>query len=280
MAIFKANYVKRGKTEKSLAKAAVRYIQHRRGKDGEKISRDLFNADGLMDRYEVYRTIDEAPKGSLFYRFVLSPDPKREDRNHDLDMREIAMRTMVTLEDRLGTSIRWVGAVHDDHAPHLHAHLVAIVPQRLNVEDLDALRARTTEASLEQRHYLDLMLAHERERPYLLPTFAEGDWENPASPPRYTTGKPVSTGLKYASLGKSQYARRETKRRQAKAFWHSPRGRPLRALTTCVCPRCQSVHIHNTRDPVHTCSCGLTLHQQKQQKLSRERGGKGAGWGL
>jgi hypothetical protein len=99
MAIFKANYVKRGKTEKSFAKAAARYIQHRRGFEGHTITRDLFNADGTLTRQEVYRTIDEAPKGSFFYRFIISPDPKREDHHHDLDMRDIAERTMVTLEE-------------------------------------------------------------------------------------------------------------------------------------------------------------------------------------
>ena len=45
MAIFKANYCKRGKTERDLAKASVRYIQHRAGKEGEKITRDLFGSD-------------------------------------------------------------------------------------------------------------------------------------------------------------------------------------------------------------------------------------------
>jgi hypothetical protein len=119
VAIFKANYCKRGRTERSLAKASVRYIQHRAGFEGEKISRDLFGSDGVMDRYQAYRMIDEAAKGSFFYRFVLSPDPKREDRNHDLDMRDIARHTILALEDRFDQPILWVGAVHDDHAPHL-----------------------------------------------------------------------------------------------------------------------------------------------------------------
>src|SRR5438445_8697084 len=117
MAIFQANYVKRGKTAKALAKASVRYIQHRRGKDGETLTRTLFGSDGVMERYEAYQMIDEAKKGSLFYRFVLSPDPKKEDHNHDLDMRDIARQTILALEERLGQSMLWVGAIHDDHAP-------------------------------------------------------------------------------------------------------------------------------------------------------------------
>jgi hypothetical protein len=276
MAIFKANYVKRGKTARDLAKANIRYIQHRRGKDGERITRTLFNTDGAMDRYEAYQMIDEAKKGSLFYRFVLSPDPKREDRNHDLDMRDIAMQTMLALAERLDQSILWVGAVHDDHAPHLHAHLLAIVPQKLNVKDLEILRQATSEAALEQRHFLDMLRTHERERPYPLPTFAPTYRNVHPTAHRYTRGNPTATGLKYASLGKSTYAGKQAKQQQTHAFWHTSRGSPVPKLQTCTCPRCQAVHIHNTRDPVHTCSCGLTLHRQKQPALTPTR--KGAGW--
>jgi hypothetical protein len=257
MAIFKANYCKRGKTERTLAKASVRYIQHRAGKDGEKISRDLFGSDGVMTRYQAYRMIDEAKKGSFFYRFVLSPDPKREDRNHDLDMRDIARQTILALEEYLDQSILWVGAVHDDHAPHLHAHLIAIVPRKLTVADLTMLRGATTEAALEQRHYLDLLRGLERERPYPLPAFADTH--------RYSTGKPLPTGLKYARFGRSVAARREAAYAHRQAFWQSSRASPFPRLFTCVCPRCQTMHIHAARNLEHTCSCGLPLHRQKER---------------
>jgi hypothetical protein len=264
VAIFKANYCKRGKTERSLAKASVRYIQHRAGFEGEKITRDLFGSDGLMDRYQAYRMIDEAPKGSYFYRFVLSPDPKREDRNHDLDMRDIARHTILALEERLDQSILWVGAVHDDHAPHLHAHLIAIVPQKLTVADLTMLRGAETGAALEQRHILDLLAGLERERPYPLPAFAH----------QYSTAKPVPTGLKYARLGRSVAAKRETAYRQRHAFWQPSRASPFLRLYTCICPRCQTMHIHTAPKVEHTCSCGLTLHRQKERSLFTKRRGR------
>src|SRR3982750_5032295 len=85
MAIVKANFVKRDKSAKGRAKASIRYIQHRRGKDGETITRTLFGSDGEMSRADAYQMIDEAGKGSLFYRFVLSPNPKGADNTHDLD---------------------------------------------------------------------------------------------------------------------------------------------------------------------------------------------------
>src|SRR3954464_354159 len=97
MAIVKANFVKRDKSAKGRAKATIRYIQHRRGKDGEAISRTLFGPDGPTSRDEAYRMIDESDEKSLFYRFVFSPDPKREDERRDLDMRDLCLETMQPL---------------------------------------------------------------------------------------------------------------------------------------------------------------------------------------
>jgi hypothetical protein len=48
MAIVKSNYVKRGKGEKGRAKATIRYIQHRRDRDGERVNRTLFGYDGTL----------------------------------------------------------------------------------------------------------------------------------------------------------------------------------------------------------------------------------------
>src|SRR5260370_40214134 len=96
MAIVKATYTKSSKG----AKASIRYIEHRPGRDGAKITRNLFGMDGLIGRFEAYRMIDEAEKGSFFFRFVISPDPKGEDSGRDLFLREITERTMFTLEDR------------------------------------------------------------------------------------------------------------------------------------------------------------------------------------
>ncbi len=52
-------------------KASIRYIQHRRGKDGQKVARSLFGIDGELERQQAYTMIDEAKKGTRFYRLVL-----------------------------------------------------------------------------------------------------------------------------------------------------------------------------------------------------------------
>ena len=169
MAIVKAMYTK----SSAGAKASIRYMEHRPGKDNEKITRTLFGSDGLMGRWQAYRMIDEAEKGSLFFRFVISPDPKQEDAEKDLHLREVTEQTMQKLEDRLHKEVQWIAAEHNDHAPHRHVHIVAVVAGRLNVQDFQALRATATEACLAQRHERDLareQKERERER-------EEAQWE-------------------------------------------------------------------------------------------------------
>src|SRR5437868_14718297 len=97
MAIVKANYTKKAKG----AKAHIRYIEHRPGKDNAKITRTLWGVDGKMERSEAYHMIDEAQKGSYFFRFVISPDPKTEDTERDIFLRDLTEHTMLGLEDRL-----------------------------------------------------------------------------------------------------------------------------------------------------------------------------------
>jgi len=60
------------------------------------------------------------------------------------------------LEERLKQQVQWVAAEHDDHAPHRHVHIVAVVAGRLNVQDFQALRLEATQACLNQRHERDL----------------------------------------------------------------------------------------------------------------------------
>ncbi len=155
MAIVKANFVKRNKQERAGAKDNIRYIQHRAGKDGQKITRQLFGIDGAMERQEAYQMIDEAEKGSIFFRFVITPDPKEEDKRQDLNMRELTERTMQKLQEKMQKPIQWVGAVHSDHRPHRHIHILAIVPDKLYTQDFQNMRDQATAVCLEQRKELD-----------------------------------------------------------------------------------------------------------------------------
>ena len=153
MAIVKARYTK----SSAGAKASIRYIEHRPGKDGVKVTRTLFGSDGAMERRQAYQMIDEAEKGSVFFRFVISPDPKQEDTEHDLRLREVTEKTMLRLEEQLHKQVQWVATEHDDHAPHRHVHVIAVVAGRLNAQDFQALRQTATEQALFQRKERDLL---------------------------------------------------------------------------------------------------------------------------
>jgi hypothetical protein len=166
MAIVKTSYTK----SRAGAKAHIRYIQHRPGKDGSKIRRTLFGHDGVMGRQQAYRMIDAAGKGTVFFRIMISPDPTLEDTQKDLHLWEITEQTMLRLEERLQKEISFVAAEHSDHRPHRHVHVLAMVAGRLNTQDLQALRETATEASLLQRKARDLAQEQQRER-------EEAQWE-------------------------------------------------------------------------------------------------------
>jgi hypothetical protein len=152
MAVVKATYTK----SRGGAKAAIHYMQHRPGQDGVKITRELSDHNGIMERSQAYRMIDEAEKGTVFFRIVISPDPAKEDTERDLRLAEITAQTMLHLEERLKMEVPYVAAEHDDHAPHRHVHVLAVVNGRLNTQDFQALRQTATEAALIQRQECDL----------------------------------------------------------------------------------------------------------------------------
>jgi hypothetical protein len=157
VAVIKANYVKRGRGDRRRAKDNLRYITHRRDREGIKITRDLFGFDGSLSKLTVYRMVDEAPKkGTYFYRMILSPDPRREDRYKDLDLRNLTIATMLKLEERYGKPIQFVAAIHDDHAPHRHVHaLVILNGRRLTRSDFASLRDHARNRALTERRFRD-----------------------------------------------------------------------------------------------------------------------------
>src|SRR6266704_1471567 len=152
MAIVKASYTRK----RAVAKAAIRYIENRPGKDGSRIVRTLFKADGKVDRREVYTMIDQADKHSYFFRLVISPDPQSEYNDKNLSLREITERTIQSLEDRFQQPLQWVAAVHADHTDTRHVHAIAIVPERLNVQDFQRMRSAATGEARAQLRQLEL----------------------------------------------------------------------------------------------------------------------------
>src|SRR5947209_18846196 len=160
MAVFVMNYTQ----SKGAAKANIKYIQHRPGKERAKITSTLFGWDGAIGRYDAYRMVDEAEKGSSYFRIKISPDPKTEDTRRDLSLREVTETIMQTFEERIQRAVQWVAAEHDDPTPKRHVHVLAVSRCRLYREDLQAIIQKATEVCLEQRKELDLAREQQAQR--------------------------------------------------------------------------------------------------------------------
>ena len=265
MAVIKANYVRRGKGERETAKANIRYIQERPGRDKEKLTRPLFGSAGFQGRHEVYQFIDEAAKqGRYFYRFKFSPDPATEDTKRDLNMRRLTRRMMLRLEKRLKTVIPWAGALHDDHTDIRHVHILAALPRRLQKYELEALIQEATVLCRDQRRDLDF--GKERTQ-----------WRDSARrTEKYQSVLPdmVRHATTHQTMKKSRHFQIPAYSQFQSPVHPFGRVRILKTHTSCTCPRCHFPQSHDAHG-AHTCvSCGLNLHKKKELSLQR----KGRGW--
>jgi hypothetical protein len=260
--IIKANYCKRGRGDRARAKATVRYITHRRDRDGNKITRDLFGFDGYLSKDTAYRMIDEAPqKGRYYYRIIVSPDPRREDRYKDLDLQTLTRAAMLKLEERYSKAIQFVAAIHDDHSPHRHVHTLVIHNgRRLTREDFAMLRNYGKQRTLLKRRFLDrqrrLELLRERSRSYRHP-FVDGR----------NTGvfHPASSQKTQQSHPRGYAARREQTRGH---FSHPPV--TLCSYTCPVCGRYQALPYSRTG---YRCLLdGAYMRREKEKGYTRIKG--------
>jgi len=161
VAVVRVNFVKKGAGERKGAKANIRYIEQRLGKDGAKVIPAIFTEIVLLKRKQAYEMIDQAIEGSTYFRVKISPDPKKEDMEHDLLLRDITAKIMA-LEEKLGKPVSWVAAIHDDHTPIRHIHVLAVTKARLL--PVQAIIQEATAACLEQRKELDLAREKKREQ--------------------------------------------------------------------------------------------------------------------
>jgi hypothetical protein len=245
MAVVRANYCKQGLSARKIAKANISYIQTRPGRDKQRLTRTLFGPSGTMGRAEAHQFINDAPKGTYFYRLKLSPDPMLEDGKRDLNMHKLTRAMMKRLEKRLKTAIPWVAALHDDHTDIRHVHILALLPRRLQQYELEFLIREATELSHAQRRFLDRGVSR-------LP------WQERIPAKSLKTGK--CTFLSATRTEASNHLPHQRHR------W----GRPVPPHSSCTCPRCHMPQSHNSNRGSHLCAaCGLLLHKGKERSLRR-----------
>lgn len=158
MAIVTLKYIR----DKEQIKANLRYFTNRSGREHEKLTRAIFTNVGQTDKQEFYRQVSYAGRGTVFFKFMISPDPKREDSGKDLDLPHITRRTIRKLEQAIGKRLYFVAAVHNaDHTPIRHVHGIFVVRGRLSREHFRLLqevaRAESTHQAVIQRRARDLI---------------------------------------------------------------------------------------------------------------------------
>jgi hypothetical protein len=144
-------------------KAHLRYITHRAGESKArhqavpgkgKTTRELFNADGITERRAFYTLIDSAQRGTIFYKFMISTHPVKEDTHKDLDLQQVTRYTIRNIEKRIGRNLHFVATIHNNHSNVRHVHGIFLLQGRLSKQEFISLGklcrlAATTDASLQ-----------------------------------------------------------------------------------------------------------------------------------
>jgi Zn finger protein HypA/HybF involved in hydrogenase expression len=152
MAIVKLNYLKaKDPQNRAKIKETIHYISHRLNKEGQSVTRALCSHEGEIDKKQAYEMIEKAGETRYFYRIIISPDPIVEDVKTDLDLWRLTQQTILKLEERLSQQVQCVASEHTDQNEIRHVHAIALLPGKLNVSDLKALRMAATELATPSR---------------------------------------------------------------------------------------------------------------------------------
>jgi len=163
MAVVKVKYTR----SSTQIKVHLRYIIHRPGRDGEKQTRQLFSENyTTLEKQRAYEVIDTAPTGTIFFKVMVSLDPKQEDTRRDVDLWYVTDKTMQRFKNLLveerAKQFQFFATVHT--AEKRHTHAIALVPGRLSKEDFrlltDVLRKTATQEACSQRASRDVARAH------------------------------------------------------------------------------------------------------------------------
>jgi len=143
-------------------KKTLGYIIHRPGREGEKLTRELFeDLEESIRKEDAYRRL-VAGQGMTFFHLKINFHPEREDTRKDLNLRDITRQSIMALEERLQRPIRFLAVEHNDHTPLRHVHAIILVKlrrgERIGVEDWEACTEKATEQVALQRRALDVVM--------------------------------------------------------------------------------------------------------------------------
>jgi hypothetical protein len=143
----------------------LRYIVHRRGKDGETMTRELFDTFETRDKAHAYELID-ATKHPLFFKIILNFDANKEDKFKDLDLQHLTRKTLHEMQRLIGRNdLPFIATIHNDHTPLRHIHAIAMVQGKIAKADFYQLKTLWKTATAEahkQRRQRDRVREHPR----------------------------------------------------------------------------------------------------------------------
>jgi hypothetical protein len=147
MAIVKASYTR----SRAKIKAALRYIVHRPGREGERLTRTLFSGEKTLSKADAYRLIDEE-RGMTYFHLKINFHPTWEDTRKDLDLPAITRQTIATLQERFNRPIRYFAVEHNDHTDLRHIHAIVLMKlsrgERIGRQDWQACREEASAQAL------------------------------------------------------------------------------------------------------------------------------------
>jgi hypothetical protein len=163
MAIVRAHYTR----SRSKIKATLRYIIHRPGREGERLTRELFgNFEEAISKADAYQLID-AQQGMTYFHLKFNFHPTREDSRKNLDLRDITRQSMFALTERLQRPIRFLAVEHNDHTDLRHIHAIILVHlrrgERIGRENWKVCRETATDQARLQRRALDAVMRVQRD---------------------------------------------------------------------------------------------------------------------
>jgi hypothetical protein len=161
MAIVKASYTR----SRAKIKAALRYIVHRPGREGERLTRTLFSGEKTLSKADAYRLIDET-RGMTFFHLKINFHPTWEDTRKDLDLPAITRQTIATLQERFNRPIRYFAVEHNDHTDLRHIHAIVLMKlsrgERIGRQDWQACREEASAQALLERRSLDAVRRYQK----------------------------------------------------------------------------------------------------------------------
>jgi hypothetical protein len=241
MAIVKATYTKLHKA----IKASVAYYTTRPTRAGTRGQRILFGKDGRLSKKDVETMLRRMPKGTYFYRIVLSPDPKSEDRDRMLSLESLTRRALSAFAQKKRRDLLDYAAVcHTDHTPHRHVHVVACFEKKLTRSDLFTLCTLTTRLALGLRI----------DEPIMEPT--------PVSTPRYNGVSAAKRATKHRSSPK-----------RSDVVFHLKGGIAPSRKQQAACTLCgQSAKLVWQFGALRCSNCGFAVKRQPTKLVQREQG--------